>query len=458
VQAVDLVSADGKQRLRLELAVEGQTLATAWEAFLDRWFDYFDRDGDGYLSRAEAGRMFALPVPGRQGIALDFDRADANGDGKVTRFEMIAYYVQAGFRPIVTVIQPLSLEDMQVAEAFFRHLGPDKTGRLTLEKLKRASAVLAKLDENEDDVLTVGEVLSLGVDPSLKAPGQSEWYWVAADKQSSPAFLSLTIGNARDPAPRILQTAKGVDILPAAPGAGIVRVRHGDVVLALGWGGDAAKAVTPTRQFVLAQFKNVAGKKDWVEKRHVDGDAALQIVAALFDHADRDGDGKLTLAELEQFFALVEQGMGSCFVLTIRDRGKNLFALLDADCDGRLTLQELRAAAGLLQKRLPVTGWLPNEVPQCLHITVQRGFAGSAFGPLPLVAAPGIAPVVPGGKAGMGPAWFQAMDRNGDGFVSMSEFLGPPELFRQLDLDGDGLISAVEAERAASAGRRRTGH
>jgi hypothetical protein len=41
------------------------------------------------------------------------------------------------------------------------------------------------------------------------------------------------------------------------------------------------------------------------------------------------------------------------------------------------------------------------------------------------------------------------MDRNGDGDVSLREFLGPLELFRKLDRDGDGLISPDEA-RAAS--------
>ena len=45
------------------------------------------------------------------------------------------------------------------------------------------------------------------------------------------------------------------------------------------------------------------------------------------------------------------------------------------------------------------------------------------------------------------PAWFVAMDRNGDGYVSPREFLGPPELFRQLDTDGDGLLSPEEASR-----------
>jgi hypothetical protein len=45
------------------------------------------------------------------------------------------------------------------------------------------------------------------------------------------------------------------------------------------------------------------------------------------------------------------------------------------------------------------------------------------------------------------------MDRNGDGYVSRREFLGPEELFHKLDADGDGLISAEEAERFDAAQR-----
>ena len=45
-----------------------------------------------------------------------------------------------------------------------------------------------------------------------------------------------------------------------------------------------------------------------------------------------------------------------------------------------------------------------------------------------------------------GPLWFRKMDRNGDGDVSRTEFLGTRAEFDEIDTDGDGLISLAEAE------------
>jgi Ca2+-binding EF-hand superfamily protein len=75
-----------------------------------------------------------------------------------------------------------------------------------------------------------------------------------------------------------------------------------------------------------------------------------------------------------------------------------------------------------------------------------------------LILVPGLAtpPTVPFTRTftrEAGPVWFRAMDRNGDGYLSLREFLGTTEQFRKIDLNGDGLISLEEAAAAAPEGK-----
>jgi hypothetical protein len=84
--------------------------------------------------------------------------------------------------------------------------------------------------------------------------------------------------------------------------------------------------------------------------------------------------------------------------------------------------------------------------------TALAGWSPSGVG-VSLVIVPGVAkpPAVPLTRTfthTAGPQWFRAMDTNGDGYVSLREFLGTPEQFAKLDADGDGLISPEEAEKA----------
>ena len=94
---------------------------------------------------------------------------------------------------MLTVAEPVSLQNLQIADALFRHLGPNADGKLTLERFERAAQLLRKLDENEDEVLTLAEILSLGVDASLRAPTKSAFAWSQAEKQKHRATLRLAL-------------------------------------------------------------------------------------------------------------------------------------------------------------------------------------------------------------------------------------------------------------------------
>jgi Ca2+-binding EF-hand superfamily protein len=110
------------------------------------------------------------------------------------------------------------------------------------------------------------------------------------------------------------------------------------------------------------------------------------------------------------------------------------FDRLDTDHDGQLSVAELRQAKAIL------TGAAINDTGVSLIL-------------VPGLAAPPAVPFIRTFTREAGPAWFRAMDRNGDGYVSPREFLGTPEQFRKIDTNGDGLISPEEAAAATPEGK-----
>jgi hypothetical protein len=124
--------------------------------------------------------------------------------------------------------------------------------------------------------------------------------------------------------------------------------------------------------------------------------------------------------------------------------GNPLLRLLDRDSDQRLTTRERQELSGLLAALDRDSDGTVSaaEMPTPIRFAVTLGPHVHELLSTPVGAARAVAPRE---AAPAAPAWFASMDKNRDGDVSRSEFLGTSEQFHQIDADGDALISVAEA-------------
>lgn len=158
--------------LRLQLYVEGKSVFEKHESWMRRLFRFLDRNESGWLDRIEGGKAPSVAqllqflqgnltiFPGRAvQPAVAFDQLDADRDGRVTFEEFIGYYRTNGADAVQVGSNMVSGGSQDsLTETLFDLLDLDKDGKLSRIELLKAEQTLLVRDQNDDELVSVGEL------------------------------------------------------------------------------------------------------------------------------------------------------------------------------------------------------------------------------------------------------------------------------------------------------------
>jgi Ca2+-binding EF-hand superfamily protein len=418
---------------------------TNQDALTDALFDALDTNKDGKLSEAEVASA-----------DKSLYKYDQNDDELIAVHEILPANpatLRPGAPPSLTPSMqapdlPLLLvprEDaprrlkarLPVARRVLEHYDKNKNKALSRAEIGMPREQFAYLDANHDGELDLFELLRWVIArPDVEVTvrlGRVE------DKQ-----LPVEIQGPRHPAlrtitPTTLSFTTDLAAINLISAARLPQANAGSI-----------------RNIVLQQFKAIDRKeRGFVSKKQLHQPNFFYLNSIL-TVADHDDDECLSLEELNAWLELITSGFNCQISVALAASGRGLFALMDADSDGRLSLREQRGAwprfASMDRKE---KGAIRREdIPWQYQVVVNPGVPNYLAGQLSGFNAPPelrTATRLPT----IGPLWFRKMDRNGDGDVSLQEFLGTQADFRRLDTNGDGLISLEEARRADAALRKK---
>jgi Ca2+-binding EF-hand superfamily protein len=425
----------------MEDPAEGRELAALLSAI--------DADGDERLSVAELARAGAL-----------FRLLDINDDEQISRSEFVApvdfrWMADRSDRGSARLSVPLEQVPRTNRTDLIRRLiqtygqpatKPQLTqaGELKSEGGKQTTKTLgvpvstfaisdhaSRFDKNGDGLLDERELAT----------------WLADSQPWCELTIEMAMSSLEEPRVRVsrtLPTPVDADFSVETPAAGRTLLRLASVPLELR-AAETSRRVTRTSRY-RALFKRAdQNNNNYLEASEIPylgpGLGSLDFAAM-----DRDHNGMVFEDEYIAYFRLRDALADGRLALTINVESIDPIAQFDTNHDGRLNRAEFTHVLEAIAKwdRNHDGFVTPEEIPRTLigtfHMGPQRN-TSMRRSRYPRMADSKQAP-------SEGPVWFQKMDRNHDGEVSLREFLGPLSVFRRLDTNGDGRLDAREAQSA----------
>jgi Ca2+-binding EF-hand superfamily protein len=172
-------------RLRATLLADNLPPGERWAQRLRAAFEYFDRDGDGYLGAKEVPSVFSdvgitqllangfyQPTPN---TAPTLAALDTDKDGRVSPAEFMAYYSRSTAQVLsAQPLQPDYTNNAPVTEGLFKLFDKNGDGKLTKDELGNVEALIASNDSDEDECLNIQELAPNLFDPRFGGFGDRQ--------------------------------------------------------------------------------------------------------------------------------------------------------------------------------------------------------------------------------------------------------------------------------------------
>jgi len=296
-------------------------------------------------------------------------------------------------------------------------------GELHSDRFQVSPALYQFLDENKDERLTKNEVRRLmSATPDLLLEVN---YTTGMDSADAIAASMSLPAETESPQVQLHAPAR----LTWRPPHAAIQVLLVDQV-------PSAAADGARGEALLQQLDQ--NRDGYLEKSEVVPPFDTQVP---FAAVDVDHDEKIYPKEVVAFFQKRRLPLLTQVHARAEVHPDSLFAFLDANADNQLTADELATVKTRLQTLAADegAGVAEGDIPIVVRLILARGDLSN---PETLFNPQFTASASPAGDSA--PAWFIAMDTNGDNLISRLEFLGSSTLFQRLDRDESGFLTAGE--------------